>query len=394
MAREDLALPCGSMPSQDRPRRLLLVISNLHTLGGMEVQLGHLANGLARDGHQVTVASIRSRDGSPAALHGPLIEPAVELVHLAATSREAQISGLARLRRLARAAEIVHCTGWDASLWGRLAGIAAHRPVVVAEHTPGREHQVSPSGAPRGRYIAAHNRLLDPFTASSVVCAEWQRDILLGEGVRSSKITLIPNGVPVDDLRRRAAIGLTREELGIPAGAKVITHVARFRPQKRQLLTLQTAVRLREALGDVRVVFAGVGPDLEAVQAAARGLGADWATFLGRSDNVAAVFSLGDLTVLPSTGEAMPMSIIEAIAVGVPIVAADVGDVGQVLERTGAGVRFPAEDSEAFYLACLEVLSDERVHRRLAQAAGAAKDEVDAGTMVRRYESLFASLAR
>jgi len=382
------------MQSPDSPRRLLLVISNLNTLGGMEVQLGHLANGLARAGHQVTLASIRSRDGISAEEHGPQIEPAVELVHLAAESREAQVSGLRRLRRLARAAEIVHCTGWDASLWGRLAGIAARRPVVVAEHTPGREHQVSPSGAPRGRYIAAHNRLLDPFTASTVVCAEWQRNILLGEGVKASKITLIPNGVPVDDLRRRAVTGLTRGDLGIPADAKVITHVARFRPQKRQLLTLQTTARLREALGDVRVVFAGEGPDLEAVRAAARDLGADWATFLGRSDNVAAVFSLGDVTVLPSTGEAMPMSIVEAIAVGVPIVAADVGDVGRILEHTGGGVHFPAADSEAFYTACLEVLSDVRVHGRLADAAEASKEEVDSGTMVRRYERLFASITR
>jgi len=380
------------MRSPDRPRRLLLVISNLNTLGGMEVQLAHLANGLARAGHHVTLASIRSRDDSPAGAHGPPIEPAVELVHLGATSREAQLSGLRRLWRMARGSELVHCTGWDASLWGRLAGIAAHRPVVVAEHTPGREHQVSPSGAPRGRYIAAHNRLLDRFTVSTVICAEWQRDILLSVGVKASKVTLIPNGVPVDDLRRQAGEGLTRDALGIPAEAKVITHVARFRPQKRQLLTLQTTVRLREALGDVRVVFAGAGPDLDPVQAAARELGADWATFLGRHDNVPSIFSLGDITVLPSTGEAMPMSIIEAIGVGVPIVAADVGDVGPILERTGAGVHFPAADPEAFYAACREVLSDTSVHRRLADAAAAASDEVDVETMVGRYERLFASI--
>jgi glycosyltransferase involved in cell wall biosynthesis len=205
-------------------------------------------------------------------------------------------------------------------------------------------------------------------------------------------VTLIPNGVPVDDLRGAAGRGLTRAALGIPAEAKVITHVARFRAQKRQELTLRTTARLREALGDVRVVFAGSGPDLESVQAVARELGADWATFLGRQDNVPSVFALGDITVLPSTGEAMPMSIIEAIGVGVPIVAADVGDVGDVLERTGAGLRFPAEDIDAFYDACLAVLSDESLHRRLADAAVAAKDEVDAATMVRRYERLFASI--
>jgi len=382
------------MRSPDRPRRLLLVVSDIRTLGGMEVQLAHLANGLARAGHQVTLASIRSHADSAAGSQGPPIDSRVQLVHLGATGREAQISGLRRLRRMARSNEIVHCTGWDASLWGRLAGIAARRPVVVAEHTPGREHQLSPSGAPRGKYIAAHNRLLDPLTEHTVICAEWQRNILLGEGVKASKMTLIPNGVPVDHLRHLARDGLTREALGIPAEAKVITHVARFREQKRQKLTLETTARLRETLGDVRVVFAGTGPDLEAVQQAAKALHAGWATFLGRHDNVPSVFALGDLTVLPSTGEAMPMSIIEAIGVGVPIVAADVGDVGPILKRTGAGLLFPPNDPDAFYASCLEVLSDETVHQRLASAAAGAKEEVDAQTMVRRYERLFDSIGR
>jgi hypothetical protein len=55
-------------------------------------------------------------------------------------------------------------------------------------------------------------------------------------------------------------------------------------------------------------------------------------------------------------------------------------------------VHFPAEDAEAFYARCSEVLSDDNTHRRLADAATAARDEVDAGTMVRRYERLFASI--
>ncbi len=380
------------MSAFDRPRRLLLVISNLETLGGMEVQLAHLASGLAHDGHGVRLVSIRSQPGAPAGPQGVVLDPRVELVHLGAVGRNRQLQGLGRLVRMARGFDLVHCTGWDASLWGRLAGIAARRPVVVAEHTPGREHQVSPSGAPRGRAIALHNRAFDPLTARTVICAEWQRDTLLGEGVDGDKVTLIPNGVPVDDLRRRAAEGLTRAALGIPAEAKVITHVARFRPQKRQLLTLQTTARLRETLGDVRVVFAGDGPELGPVQEAAGAIGADWATFLGRHDNVPSVFALGDLTVLPSTGEAMPMSIIEAVAVGVPIVAADVGDVGPILERTGAGLHFPAADVDAFYETCLAVLTDDGLRARLAHAAQDAREEVDAATMVRRYERLFGTV--
>ena len=86
------------------------------------------------------------------------------------------------------------------------------------------------------------------------------------------------------------------------------------------------------------------------------------------------------------------MTIIEAIGVGVPIVATDVGDVGRLLERTGTGLHVPASDLEAFLRACRSVLVDPGLRERLAGAAEAGRPEVDAGTMVRRYERLFETL--
>ncbi len=126
---------------------------------------------------------------------------------------------------------------------------------------------------------------------------------------------------------------MTREALRIPATTKVLAHVARFAPQKRQPLSLETVARLRESVGDVGTVFAGEGLELEGVQATAHRMGANWAVFLGRRDNVPSVFALADLAVLPSTGEALPMAILETPAVNVPVVASDVSDT---LRRTGA----------------------------------------------------------
>ena len=354
----------------------------------MEVQLAHLASGLAAAGHDVRLASVSSAPGARGG--GAPLDPRVGVVHLGARTRQAKLIGLRRLAALARAADLVHCTGWDASLWGRLAAMLARRPVVVSEHTPGRTHQVTPTGAGRERLIAWHNRALDPFTARTVICAEWQRDLMRDEGVDADKLVCIPNGVPVDGLLARARAGATRAGLGLPAEAKVIVQVARFVPQKRQRLALETTARLRERLGDVRIVFAGDGPELERVRAAAAGAG--WATFLGRHDNVQSLFALADLAVLPSAGEALPMAILEAIAVGVPIVATDVGDVGPLLERTGAGLHVPPDDPEAFYAACLEVLGEPGVRDRLARAAADARDQIDATTMVRRYEDEFGAV--
>jgi glycosyltransferase involved in cell wall biosynthesis len=364
---------------------VLLVVHNIHIRGGMEVQVAHLADGLAASGHRVRLASIRSTAGGPA----PPLDRRVEVIHLGAHGRLAGIASLRRLARLARTSDLVHCTGWDASLWGRLSAIMARRPVVVSEHSPGREHQVSSTGTPRGRWIGWHNRLLDRYTDVTIICAEWQRAMLQREGVAARKLICVPNGVPVEALRDRVRVGATREQLEIPAGAKVVVLCARFVPQKRQLLALETTARLREELGDIRIVFAGEGPELGRVREAADARGADWATFVGRHENVPSLFALADLAVLPSWGEAMPMAIVEAIAVGTPVVATEVGDVGRLLERTGAGIPVPVDDADAFYRSCRQVLADAAVRERLATAALGAADQIDALTMVRRYERIF-----
>ncbi len=372
--------------------KLLLVVHRIDEQAGMEVQLTHLASGLAQRGHFVQLASLRSPTSADLATKVVPMDPRVQVLHFGARGRTAGVGSLRRLARLARWSDLVHCTGLDASLWGRLAAVAAGRPVVVTEHTPGREHQVSSSGAPRKTLIEWHTRLLDPFTSMTVLCAEWQREMLRREGVAPQKMLCIPNGVPVNLLRARADQGVSRADLGIPAAAKVVVHVARFAPQKRQSLSLQTVARLRESLGDVRIVFAGEGPELDRVRQAAEAMNADWATFLGHHENVAAVLAMADLAVLPSTGEALPMAILEAIAVGVPVVASDVGDVGDTLRRTGAGLSVPAADSAAFHDGCHQVLSNQSLHERLSSAARASAATLDAATMVARYEELFGAV--
>ena len=75
-------------------------------------------------------------------------------------------ANLRKLARLARNYDLVHCTEWDASLWGRMAAVLARRPTIVTEHTLDRGIQVSESGSSRGRAIALHHKLLGPSTCT------------------------------------------------------------------------------------------------------------------------------------------------------------------------------------------------------------------------------------
>lgn len=360
-----------------RPRRLLLVIHQL-ARAGMERQCEHLALELAARGDQVTLACRELYTDI-----SPLRRAGVRIVEL----RGARVRSLPRLARLARAHDLVHCTGWDASLWGRLAAVLARRPAVVTEHTPGRATQRSETGGRRAEVIAWHNRLLDRWTAASVVVARQQVGILRGEGVRERSIVHIPNGVPVEQLRAQAG-SVRREDLGLPAGAPVVVHVARFKPQKRQEWSYDTVAALREGLGDVRLLFVGDGPGRPALERRVREDGAEWVSFLGVRVDAPALMALADLAVLPSSAEALPMVVLEAQALGVPQVVTDVGDLPAALAQKG-GILVDAADRRAFEAACRRVLSERGLADGLRAQSAAVAAELDSVRMGERYSLLF-----
>lgn len=368
----------------DHPRKLLLVINELSQDGGAEAQLVHLAKGLAGRGYEVTICCI---DGSEIDLQS-LKKACIEVVSLGVKGRAGRALAIPRLARLARKADVVHCTMWDTSLWGRLAAILARRPVIVADHATDRSVQIASSGASRGDWIARHNRLLDRFTFATVACATAQRPVLLSEGVQPEKLVHIPNGIPVDEIAASAAGGVTRAELGLPEDAPVLIQVGVFRPEKNQLGAVDIFARIRARVPDARLVFVGDGETRAAVERRAEETGAEGIEFLGMRADVAALLAISDLMILPSISDAMPMVVLEAMALGVPTVATDVGDVREVLE-VGAGVWVPAGDPEAFADACVTLLGDrERLAAAAATARGAAHD-YDARTMVARYAALF-----
>lgn len=363
-------------------RTVLMVVHHL-ARAGMEQQCMHLARELARRGDRITLACREVHVDV-----GVLTEAGVRVVVLGGRGLRGRLRSFPRLVRMARASGLVHCTGWDSSLWGRLAAGLARRPVVVTEHTPGRDTQISPGGgAPRKRLIAWHNRVLDPITAATVVVADRQRPILGREGVRAEKIVHIPNGVPLDELRDAGA-ALSREALGLGAGAQVVVHVARFMPQKRQELTYATMRAVRERSGDLQLLFVGDGPGRAVLERRAREEGADWVSFLGIRHDVPALLGLADLAVLPSSAEALPMVVLEALGAGVPQVVTDAGDLPAVLAR-GGGLVVSKDDPGAFEDACAQILRDPALAARLRREALARAEELDTGPMTDRYSKLF-----
>lgn len=371
---------------QGHPRKVLMVVNALLP-GGAETQLMHLAEGLAKAGHQITICCMNKAFVPTESLRAA----GVEIVEIGASHKIQRLLAVPKLARLARRFEVVHCTIWDASLWGRIAAILARRPVVVADHSTDRSIHTSSKGASRESWVALHNRLLDPFTYATVACAASQRPVLLSEGVSANKIVYIPNGLPIAEMRSTAAHAPGREAVGLPAGAPVVMQVGVFREEKNQVGALEALAGVRAAGLDAHLVFIGDGPTKDAVEQRAEALGAgEWAHFLGRRSDVPALLPLADVLVQPSLADAMPLTVMEAMAIGVPVVASEVGDVPSMLEDR-AGLLVPPGDQAALEAALTGLLTDPARRAEL----GAAGEEIAAGqdsaTMVRSYEDLFDS---
>ena len=287
----------------------------------------------------------------------------------------------------------MHCTGWDPSFWGRIAAILARRPVIVADHATDRSSQISSKGAAAVKLDRTAQRLLDRFTFATVACATSQFDVLIGEGVDPEKIVHIPNGIPVDETLQAAAGGPTREELGLAQGVPVAMQVGLFREEKNQLGAVEAFARIREKVGDAQLVFVGDGPTRPRVERRVEELdGGEWTHFLGLRSDVPALLALSDLMLLPSIADAMPVVVLEAMALGVPIVATDVGDVRKLLSE-GAGVCVAADDTQLFANACVELLTNPDERAAMAAAGRRTVRAFDASELTRRYAALFEAAA-
>lgn len=374
--------------SAARPLKLLLIVNRLTVAGGAEIQLGHLAVELAGLGHEVTICCIfRSYVDL-----GRFEEVGVKVLSLQAETRKERPRALGKLVQLAKAADVVQCTMWDASLWGRIAAIVARRPVIVADHATNRSIQLAASGASRQRWIALHNRLLDRFTYATVICAESQREVLASEGVDPAKIVYIPNGIPLEEIVAEATRPPRRTSLGIDGEGPVLIQIGVFRPEKNQIGGIETVRALRETIPDAQLALVGDGDERVDVEGKATALGTDgWAHFVGFREDIAALLGLADLMLLPSISDTLPVTVLEAMTVGVPVVATDVGDVAATLGE--AGVCVPRPDAGELAAACAAILADPGRRERMAAVGRERSHAFGAAEMARHYAELFAHAA-
>ena len=185
-----------------------------------------------------------------------------------------------------------------------------------------------------------------------------------------------------------------RHELrdSLPAGHKIVMHTSNFRPVKCVRDVVRIFARVRAAMPST-LVMVGDGPDRGVAEEEARALGIDKdVRFLGRIENVAPLLASADLFLLPSQTESFGLSALEALASGAPVIASNVGGLGEVIQNGETGYLLPFGDTAAMGDAAVGLLSDRKRWTTMSDAAqrdARARFSIDA--IVEQYQMLYRS---
>jgi len=376
------------MPQSRSAPRILQLVNDLH-LGGAQRMVCVQAAALHRAGHAVEVASLELVAGGPVAAE---IEAAGVRVHRLRGSGEPALLALARLPGLLRALapDLVHTHLAAAGVAGRLAARRARVPRVVTTL-----HNLSDWQERRAHPLRLLDRRTLPLADSVVAVSDVVRAAFVRACPRlAPRAVTIRNGVELAALARtRGLRARAREAFGATPGEFVAVAVARL-DRRKGLDVLVEALRLAAARAPgLRLIVAGDGPERAALDALARARGvAPLVRWLGFQADVRPCLAAADVFVAPSRTEGLGVAAIEALAAGVPVLAARAGGLPEVLEGAECGLLLPPDAPADWASALVALAGDPAALARMARAAPARAARFSANLSVHELEGLYDGL--
>jgi glycosyltransferase involved in cell wall biosynthesis len=258
--------------------------------------------------------------------------------------------------------DIVHTFLLTASLYGRLAAIAARVPIVIGT-------EVNIYANKRWHHRAAE-RLLMAGTDCVIASAESVKEFYVRQVVADpDRVDVIYNAVDFSALNTSAPRAELRARLNVPAGTLVAGVIARLTDQKGHTYLFEALAR-EPALADLRLIVVGDGPLRAALerQVADRGL-ASRVFFLGSRRDLGDLLSAMDIFVLPSLWEGLPLSMVLAMGAGLPVVSTRVAGIPEVVRDGRTGLLVPPGDQAALAGALTRLVGSAGERQALGAAA-------------------------
>jgi glycosyltransferase involved in cell wall biosynthesis len=368
----------------------VLIVSGIWPpdVGGPASHSPELAEFLRARGHGVEV--VTTADAPPA--------PEPYLVHFVSRRTPTGLRHLAvaaLVARRARAADVVYVT----SMFGRaaLGAFLARRPLVakvVADPAYERarhlglfsgslaEFQEASGGIRIG--VLRRARDLALRRARHAVCPSgYMKELAQGWGLAPDRVTVLPNPAPgVPPLP-------SHEELRAGRDLPLLAFAGRINRQK----ALEVLLAAMSQVEGVELVLAGEGPERERFEQETRRLGLDGRVrFVGALDRVGVLklFRSADASILSSAWENFPHTVVEALAVGTPVISTAAGGVAEIVKDGENGLLVPVGDADALAAAIRRYLDDGALQARLRANAAASVEPLRRDSVYGRLERILA----
>lgn len=267
----------------------------------------------------------------------------------------------------ARGVIILHSHRYKENVLAALLAWRCRVPFVVrTEH--GRPEPFIGLKHLKQKVLRQIDRAVGSYATDRVISVSAELQPHLAKYVNPRRIAVIPNGLDTRKVASRLSPLEAKRRLNIPENCLVLGYAGRLVPIKRLDIFLAAAKDLAGRTPDARFVVVGDGSERPRLEKMAAGLGLqDRVLFLGHRDDTYDVLRALDVFVMCSDHEGLPMALLEALHMGIPVVARRVGGIAEVIQDGVSGSLVDSADPRALGDACVRLLEDSNLRRRLAR---------------------------
>lgn len=376
-----------------KPIKILVTAPNLIT-GGAEKQLIYLIEGLVKKGFSI-VLFLFDIEGE----YLTMVPKEVKI--LSPTSRKPGkvLKGIWKTREIAKAIsaerpDVLYSRLWPTKVATAFAGFLSKRRVVLSEDRTLSRFQEE--GDPYRGSFSFFMKKKASHLASAVVPVSQGIADELKEVFKLSpeKVKLIYNGFDLEDMRREAAVEVNHPWFN-NGEEPVVGALGRMVELKGFEYLLESIKIVNDSGVKARLIMIGKGELLEELKVKAERFGiSDRVAFLGFLENPFAYLARCDLFVLSSLYEGLPSTLIEAMALGLPVISTRCPTgPEEIIEDEKSGILVPMADSKAIAEAILRVLKDKELNMRLRMEGRKRAEDFSLEDMVSKFADIFTSLS-
>jgi len=357
----------------------LLIILNTLDAGGAENIVLQLCRNLERQKYEIAVATVNG---------GGSLQPEFEAlgakVFIFKKNNIFGFNVLKQLRALMRQfkPDIIHTHLWAGDFWGRLAALLENRYILIStEHNRNEDE---------GVLKKCIKHFLSYFTTQIVASSKAIKDYQVQkELIDAKRIEVIYYGI---ELERFPFRGIKVARYG--EGPLKLLTIGRLTHQKGQWILLEVMAKFDDIYPDASLIVLGEGEMRTELEAVTKRLHIDQRVkFIGKVENPQDYLKDADLFILPSLYEGLGVVLLEAMSIGVPVIASDIPAVDEVIEHEQNGLLFQAENSSQLTEDILSIIKDVDLQQKLIEnARKTVEEKFTVQRMAKEYDALYSKL--